>query len=423
MKNARATADGATATAFGASGTGEDAFGRERYRVLAAASVGLALGYSNIAILSFGLFLVPLSDAFGWARSEISLAMGLLLWLVVITGPAAGVLLDRLGVRRVLIPSIVLFALAFGSLAMVEGRLWLFYLIHVLLAIFGAATLPSSYTRVIVGWFDKRRGLALGIAMAGVGLGGFFIPPIVQNLLEAGGLRAAYLGVGAVVLAIALPAVVLFLKEAPVAGAQQKGAVDPLRNLLVDTRFIKLAVSFFLLGLYTAGMLGHLVALLVDRGVDRSFAAWTMSVLAGALTLGRVLAGYLLDKFPPQAVVALFLTAPAVGLAMLASGAGGDLALLCALLLGLGMGAEFDFMCYLVSRYLPAASYARNYSMTYAAYAVGAGIGPMLLSWSLEGLGSYVPALWLLCGATVAAIAIFMTLGDYRRATQSVPAG
>lgn len=396
--------------------------GHGRYRVLAAASIGLALGYSNIAILSFGLFVVPLGDAFGWSRSQISLAMGMLLWLVVATGPVAGVLLDRLGVRRVLIPSIVLFALAFGSLAAVEGRLGLYYLIHVLLAIFGAATLPSSYTRVIVGWFDKNRGLALGITMAGVGIGGFLIPPLVQNLLEAGGLKAAYLGVAGVILLIALPVVVLFLKEPPVTSEQRKAPADPLRNLLTDARFLKLASSFFLLGIYTAGILGHLVALLVDRGVDRSFAAWTMSVLAGALTLGRVLAGYLLDKFPPQAVVATFLAAPIVGLVMLAGGAGGESAILCALLLGLGIGAEFDFMCYLVSRYLPAATYARNYSMTYAAYAVGAGIGPMLLSWSLEGLGSYVPALWFLSGATLVATLIFLTLGDYRRAAQPSPA-
>ncbi len=392
-----------------------------RYRVLAAASVGLALGYSNIAILSFGLFVVPLADAYGWSRSQISLGMGILLWLVVGTGPAAGVLLDRLGVRRILIPSIVLFALAFGSLAAVEGRLWLFYLIHASLAIFGAATLPSSYTRVIVGWFDKRRGLALGIAMAGVGAGGFIIPPLVQTLLESGGLQWAYMGVAGLILLVALPVVVVFLKEPATAHVEREAVADPLRNLLTDIRFVKLAASFFLLGIYTAGMLGHLVALLVDRGVERSFAAWTMSVLAGALTLGRVLAGYLLDRFPPQAVVAVFLAAPVIGLAMLASGAGRELAMVCAVLLGLGIGAEFDFMCYLVSRYLPTATYARNYSMTYAAYAVGAGIGPMLMSWSLEGLGSYVPALWFLAGATLAATLIFLTLGDYRRVVQPDP--
>ncbi|MBX3695120.1 MAG: MFS transporter [Steroidobacteraceae bacterium] len=386
-----------------------------RYRALAAASFGLALGYSNIAILCFGLFVVPLSAAYGWSRSEISLAMGILLWLVVITGPSAGALIDRFGARRILIPSIILFALAFASLALVNGRLWLFYAIHVALAVVGAGTLPSSYTHVIVGWFDKRRGLALGITMAGVGIGGFFLPPYVQALLARGGLQTAYLGVAALVALVCLPVVVLFLKEPPVPAGRQTSETSPLRELFANPRFIKLASAFFLLGLYTAGMLGHLVPLLVDRGVDPVFAAWTMSMLAATLTLGRVFAGYLLDRFSPMIVVSVFLAAPVAGLVLLAGGASGDVAIPSAILLGFGIGAEFDFMCYLVSRYLPAQTYARNYGITYAAYAVGAGLGPILLSFSLEKLGAYAPALWLLCGTTLAAILILLTLGNYRR--------
>lgn len=387
-----------------------------RYQALTASTVGMALGYSNVAILSFGLFVVPLSTEFGWTRSEISLALGLLLWLVVISGPVAGTMLDRFGVRRVLIPSLILFALAFGALSLVEGRLWLYYAIHILLAVFGAGTLPSSYTRVVVGWFDSSRGLALGITMAGVGLGGFVIPPLVQNLIERGGVSVAYAGVAAVILVVALPIVWFLLKEPPAMAARHEAQVIPLRELLANPSFLKLATSFCLLGLFTAGMLGHLVALLVDRGVDRGYAAWTMSVLAIALTLGRIVAGLLLDRFPPPLVVSAFLCAPVVGLAMLAMGAAGDSAMICAVLLGLGIGAEHDFMCYLVSRHLPAESYARNYSMTYSAYAIGAGTGPILMSLSLERGGSYVPALWLLCGATLLAIFVFLTLGDYRKA-------
>ncbi len=402
---------------------GSSSNGRERYRALAAASIGLAFGYSNIAVLSFGLFLVPLSIEFGWSRSEISFAMGLLLWLVVGTGPIAGVLLDRFGVRRVLIPSIILFSIVFACLSLVDGRLWLFYLLYGSLAVVGAGTLPSSYTRVVIGWFDKRRGLALGITMAGVGLGGFLIPPVIHALLDFGGLKAAYLGVASVVAIVALPVVVFLLKEPPVSKDQQVTTTGPLRELLVDTHFQKLAVSFFLLGLYTTGILGHLVALLVDRGVDSSFAAWTMSVLAVALTFGRVFAGYLLDRLPTPVVVASFLVAPVVGMAILASGAAGNYAMLCAILIGLGMGAEFDFMSYLVSRYLPVASYARNYGMTYAAYAIGAGLGPLLLSHSLEDLGSYAPALWLLCVATLLATSILLTLGDYRLSGTGAAAG
>src|SRR5687768_9533942 len=115
--------------------------------VLAAATIGMMLGYSNIGVLSFGLFIVPLSGEFGWGRGDVSLAYTAMTYTMVLLAPAAGMLVDRVGVRRVLLPSIVAFALAIAGLSLVTASLLHLYVAYVLVAVLGAGTAPTTYTR------------------------------------------------------------------------------------------------------------------------------------------------------------------------------------------------------------------------------------------------------------------------------------
>jgi MFS family permease len=310
---------------------------------------------------------------------------------------------------------VILFAATFASLGLLGGRLWQFYTTYALLAAFGAGTLGGSYSRVLIGWFDRRRGLALGIALAGIGIGGMLIPPIVHVLLMRGGLLRAYVGVAAMVMLISFPTAALFIKERP-GGAKSRAQRDVL---LKDRHFYKMAATFFLLGIYTAGVLTHFVPMLVDSGIESYKAAWAMSTLAAALVVGRVFAGYLLDRIHPPFVVSGFLAGPVLGLVLLASGATASSAFSCAVLLGLGMGAEFDFMSYLVSRYLAPNHFARNYGWIYAAFSLGASIGPIFLALSIQRTGSYSPALWSLAGLVVVTIAICLRLGGPRWPAES----
>jgi MFS family permease len=363
-----------------------------RVVVLASCTLGLALGFSNIAFLGFGLFVIPLSMAYGWSRSQISFGFTIMTATVIVVTPLIGGLIDRYGVRRILLPSVILFSVAFASLGLLGGRLWQFYATYALLAVFGAGTLGGSYSRVLIGWFDARRGLALGIALAGIGIGGMIIPPFVHALLARGGLVAAYAGVGAIVMFVSFPTAALFIEER-VRGTQPSAEPDVL---IRDRHFY------------------NFVPLLVDRGIASSQATWVMSTLAAALVIGRVVAGYLLDRIYPPLVVSAFLAGPVLGLTLLAGGATGSAAFGCAILLGLGMGAEFDFMSYLVSRYLAPTHFARNYGSIYSAFSLGASIGPIILALSLQRTGSYSPALWLLAALVVVTIVLCMSLGGPR---------
>lgn len=399
------------------------------WRVLAAATVGLALGFSNIGVAAFGLFVIPLSQDFGWGRGEISVAVLLMNVTLVILSPPVGAAMDRFGARLIVLPSIALFAAAVAAVTLVRDSIFQFYALYIVLTVAGIGTIPATYTRVAIAWFDRKRGLAVGIAMAGVGLGAVLVPPFVQYLVGHFGWRAGYLGLAGLILFISWPVVFLFLRNTPsdlgqfADGARAGRSLESdrgvegyeFRTCLARKEFWLMSGGFILLGLSTSGLMAHLVALLRDRGIAADLAALGASTLGFALVAGRIVCGLFLDRFHAPRVVVGFLLGPVVGLAMLALGASGATAFAASLLIGLGIGAELDFMSYLVSRYLGQRAYGRIYGLMYAAFAMGASVGPIVMGCIRDARGSYDVALWILCIATIIALIPFSRLGSYPR--------
>jgi predicted MFS family arabinose efflux permease len=396
--------------------------------VLAACVVGLAFGYSNAAYLSFGLFVLPLTEAHGWGRGDISVGSTIMSLCVAALAPVAGTLIDRYGPRRVLLPSIVLFSATMAAMWFLTAELWHFYLMCVLIAVTAVCTAPATYARVVVNWFDRRRGLALGVALTGIGVGAAIVPPLVQAAVANWGWRAAYLVLAGCVLAT-LPVLALVLRDDPremglapdndrsaaAAARKHPSTIGWLASQAIRRPVFWLMVfSFTIFGAYTLGVVVHLVPLLIDRGLDRSTAALAASSLGFALIAGRLVAGYLLDRlFAPHVVVGVML-APVMAMAALAMGASSTpVVFACAILLGIGLGAELDFMSYLLSRYFGLRAYAQLYGYMYGVFALGSAIGPLFMGYVYQSQGTYVPALWTLCGLTAVALLPFLMLGPY----------
>jgi len=264
-------------------------------RIVLASALGLAFGSSSIGVASFGVFVKPLSEEFGWGRGDMSLALTLMSIAVIVLSPLAGTLLDRYGVRRVLLPSILLFGLAIAALSLLSASLLHYYAMYLLMALAGVCTTPASYSRVVVAWFDARRGLALGVALAGIGVGTAVIPPFVQLLTAAFGWREAFLGIAALVLAVSLPAVAAWIAEPPkvlAGGAVRAEEGFGFRESIATRQFLFIAASFLLLGIMSGGILAHLVPLLTDRGVEPAVAARVASLLGASLIGARLVTGY-----------------------------------------------------------------------------------------------------------------------------------
>jgi MFS family permease len=393
------------------------------------AGIGLFMGYGPIVTFTFGVFLKRLIQEFGWSRGQISQAFSLSLLVMSFCFPIVGRCVDRFGARRVILPSVLLFGLGLMSLALLTPNLWHLYAVYLGLGIVGGGTAPVPYSNVISHWFDKRRGLALGVAMVGLGLGAFITPSLAQVLIGSVGWRSAYVAIGIMVIAVAVPVVGIFLKEAPAmmglwpdgekSGSgrrQSQGQVEGLTfaEARQSSAFWIMVSTFFLMSASVHGCLIHLAPLLTDRGISPEMAALATSLFGGALLLGRVGAGYLLDHFFASSVAVGFFCGAALGFLLLWSGVTGPLAFGAAFLVGLGMGAEGDIIAYLVSRYFGLRSFGEIYGYAFGAFTLGGVFGPLLMGKGFDATGSYSMMLGVFVITTLLAVALMTQLGPYR---------
>ncbi|CAN5688411.1 MFS transporter [soil metagenome] len=399
--------------------------------IVVVTGIGLFMGYGAVISFTFGVFSNPLSQEFRWSRTETSLAYSLSLIVYCLTTPFIGRLVDRIGARKVIVPSVLVFGLCLISFNFLSGSLWHFYLIYIVMGLFGGGSSLVPYSGVISHWFDKRRGLALGLAAVGVGLSTFLMPSLAYGLTAAAGWRGAYTILGLMVMVVTVPVVGLFLVDKPqLMGLLPDGDVvahqgpEPVRVVEVQGMtsgeavrtgtFWLLFVAFLLIGISIVGCLIHLVPMLIDRGVSAQTAAFATSVLGGAVILGRVASGYLLDRLFAAYVAFVFFCGAALGIVLLWSGLGGIWAFVAAFLIGMGMGAENDIIAYVVSRYFGLRAYAEIYGYVLISFALGGVVGPLMMGIGFDRTGSYRVVLGVFLFATLLGAALMTRLGPYR---------
>lgn len=394
------------------------------------AATGLSIGYGPVIVYTFGVFFKPVSEEFNWSRAETSLAFSLSLGVMVLAMPLIGRLVDRFGARKVIVPSALIFGLSLISFSLVSLGSWHFYAVYLVIGLVGAGTAPVPYNSVLSHWFDKKRGLALGLATIGIGLSTFIMPSLANALIAVQGWRTAYMLMGLLVIMLTLPVVGLFLKETPqMMGLVPDGergtdsARETPRGLPpgISTReawrsrtFWLMCGAFFLISASINGCLIHLVPMLTDAGVTAQTAALAASLLGGATLVGRAGTGYLPDRFFASYVAVCFFGGTGLGILLLWSGAVGVWAVVAAMLMGLGNGAEADIMAYQMSRYFGLRAFGEIYSYILAAYTLGGVVGPLLMGISFDSTGSYRLILMILLFAILISAGLMMRLGPYR---------
>ena len=164
---------------------------------------------------TFGIFVKPLAETFGWSRGAISLGFSIIACIGSLAAPVVGVLADRLGPRKVILVAAVLFGSGLCSFAFLSGSIWHFYALYVFTAFgsIGLTTIP--YATAISRWFVRQRGLALGFMGVGAFVGGMYAPPLVTYVIATWGWRWAYATLGLLVWILILPVIGLFLIESP----------------------------------------------------------------------------------------------------------------------------------------------------------------------------------------------------------------
>ena len=383
------------------------------WRVLLASVVGMALSPGPLFWGSLGLFVMALQAEFGWLRSEIMLA---LVWVTIASIPAmplVGRLIDQFGVRRVLLPSIVLLISILAIIPIVLDGLLTLYLLFFLAGFLTVGTQSISYIRVLSSWFDRHRGLSIGITAAGIGLGYAIIPPIVQWAIEGYGWRGGYWALAGLVAVVVLPTVILFIHNEPAPHSTNDLLVKATKptglslfEALQKREFWVIAVCILMVATMFNAMLPTMAPLLIDRGMERASAVAAVSVMGIAMAVSRVLIGFLMDRlFAPKVAFIAFLLASG-GLILLAFSGTSFAVFIAAFLIGLGFGAETDLMGYLVGRYFGLRAFGQIYGVILGVFLVGTGVGPYLYSIAYEYQGNYQQI--LIIGAVVGVVAATM---------------
>ena len=393
------------------------------WKSLLAATIGTMCGIFTLTNYTQGFFVGPVTSEFGWSAPQFFLSYTVLMCSGLLTGPLIGYIAQRVGLRTVGIVGLTGHSLAYVVLSLNTGSLMLWYLSWALVAILGAGSLPIIWTGVLNNWFIKHRGKAIGITMAGTGLGAFLLPPIVEFLIANHGWRVAYRGIGLGALLISLPIVFVLFKEKPDSSTATGGEVMANKvetwglttgDAMRTKQFWILGAVLFLTVIVVAGLLSNFERIMTEQGFERSSIAQIAAVMGLTVIIGRLMVGALVDRFWAPGVAACFFLVATLGLLILVgTQVTMATALLVAVMIGLAAGAELDLLAYLTGKYFGPAHYPAIFGLIIAFFTVGAGIAPPLFGMAAQMFQGYGTMLSISIGLLLVSILLFLSLGRY----------
>jgi MFS family permease len=279
------------------------------YAWVVVAVVAVTLTIASGARFLFGVVLKPISEEFGWDRAQLTGAVMLAMIVLSICQPLVGILVDRIGAKKILVSGIALLGVSLIPLSLATS-LWQIYIFYGLLTSFGlAAASPVLATSIVGRWFTQKRGLAMSLATSGSAFGQLLIVPVATWIMLATSWQTTYLVLAVALLAVAVPLSAIFLRDAPrateAAGASSSEDGLTLREAVAHPAFWVLAFGFVACGWTMAFPNTHFLAYADDMGMSVLHAANTISVTAVFSILGSVLLGLAADRFRRTSVLAL----------------------------------------------------------------------------------------------------------------------
>lgn len=392
------------------------------WKLVAALSVMLVFTGGG-GLYVFPVFIGSMQDEFGWSMTQISISAALFAITMGLSNPLIGNLFGRFGARKTMLIAATVSLLTLLAYAGLQNLLML-YVIALFsgFAVAGTTILPAQ--TLVINWFAEFRGRAMGLTMLGIGVGGFLLPPFNELMIRLVGWRLAWVVAAVILVAVVIPLIAIFVRTWPselgllADGAEHDDLSDgasaaPITGLSVKsavaTSTFWLLVTIFVLQLIgVSAMNFHFVPFAIqEMGFDPQDAAFYYGLTVGFSIAGRLLFGWLADRWSPALLLALSFVLLALGpmlieiLLLKLELADVRLLLLYAIPFGIGIGANAVTMPVLVGRCFGELHFSRIMGLLMSGFAVGIIVGIPGAGFIFDRTGSY-EWVFIVCSAGLA---------------------
>jgi len=387
---------------------------------LKVAGTSFVVLFSIVGLALWGLpfFYDFMVQQFGWTRGQVTSGNALSKLLVgPLFGFFAGWVVDRFGPRRIMMAGILMAGIALIGLGSIStlGFFYFFYMFNALGYVCGG---PLPVQVLLSNWFDKSRGKAMGFAYLGIGFGGALVPLISHVLVQHFGWQVALRILGLLIIVLSLP-LAFFVKESP--NSERK----PVHIPPPDARWAFKNIYFYLL---TIGSMCSIAAvagtqqnlklyLSLDRHYPQSAAAHILSMVLGFSIVGRVLMGWLADRYPKRNVMLLIYLLVAIAIPFLFFGTSRLAIYTFAVIFGIGLGGDYMIIPLMTADIFGLKILGRLMGVILTAGGIADALAPWLIGHLRDASGSYSLACFVLVGFALLGALAVLPLPRHRKAT------
>jgi MFS family permease len=363
----------------------------------------------GLALYGLPLYYDHMVREFGWSRTQVTSGNALSKLLIgPLFGFGAGWVIDRFGPRRLMLAGILMAGMALMALS-ATSSLWMFYFFYLFNALGYVCGGPLPNQVLLSRWFDKSRGKAMGFAYLGIGIGGAVVPLLSYWLTQQFGWQGALRALGLLIIAIAFP-MAYFVKESPAALAEKKEAAPPppIGGVFRSPAFYLLALGSMCSIGAVGGTNQHLKLFLsLDQHYTQSEAAKIISLVLAVSIAGRLLMGWLADRYPKKYVMIAIYLLIAASIPLLFFAATPAAMYLFALIFGLGLGGEYMIIPLIAAELFGVRVLGRLMGVVLTADGVAEALSPMAVGYLRDVRGDYhLGFIALICMAVVGTVAV-----------------
>ena len=370
---------------------------------------------------------VALESQFGWTRTQLGLALSFTRVEGSLTGPIAGYLVDRMGTRFMVFTGLLVLTVGFFLFSQVQN-LWMFYLAYFVMSVGQGQAGWLTVMTLLNHWFVRHRGLAMGLAMVGMGIGTLVLVPVIAWLIDPDADRLGWrrtleiLAVVSLVSAIVLPKVVRNKPEdvgqhpdgvPPVVATALNADSEPELELTIGQAlrtqaFWCISFGHGLGSMVVLAIMSHLGLLLRDMGYGLQTTGWVIMVQTAVAIIFQFLGGWIGDRIPKNVALFIFTAIQGIGVVFLTLGPEMINFYAFAVLFGIGFGGRTPLTTAIRGDYFGRASFGKILGISTVPMNVLLLIAAPMAGFMRDELGDYDMAFLLLAGLNMAGAVLFL---------------